>query len=381
MVITNMAYAWGVGTNSLTSRLLGEGKGRTEDNILLTSSLFSLVFGLVLAIAIIIAVPLILPLSGVSAEVIAQTRLYLLPYILGVPVIFLHSTGLSLLRAEGKMQVVAMLSIGTTIFNALLDVLFIRGFWFIPPLGVVGVGVGSITAKLCATVTAYWFLLKGADFVKQITPTHVKFIFKIAIPVGLAKSVQPLAVMVLNGLLLQLGQVTVAARGLGTRIDQLLYLPAMFFTAAVITLIANLRGAGRPDLIRLTVRRLYLVIIGLSSLLTALFLLWPELLWDRVTQDRELMLAGYEYVRFFGWSYPLAALDIINNAILQGLGFGYPTLVVSAVRIWGIALPCSYLFGFTFNLGATGVWLAFGLGNLVAFIASTYWVWRNVREV
>jgi len=378
MVITNMAYAWGVGTNSLTSRLLGEGKGKAEDNILLTSSLFSLIFGLVLAAAIIIAVPLILPLSGASSEVIAQTRMYLLPYILGIPVIFLHSTSLSLLRGEGKMRVVAMLSICTTIFNALLDFLFIRGFWLIPPLGVVGVGVGSITAKLCATVAAYWFLLKGEELVRQITPAHVRSIFKIAVPVGLAKSVQPLAVMVLNGLLLQLGQVTVATRGLGTRIDQLIYLPAMFFTAAAITLIANLRGAGRLDLIRLTVQRLYIVIFGLASLLTAVFLLWPELIWDRVTQDRDLMRAGYEYVRFFGWSYPLAALDIINNAILQGLGFGYPTLVVSALRIWGIALPCSYLLGFTFSLGATGVWLAFGLGNLVAVIASTYWVWRNV---
>lgn len=378
LMITNMAYGWGVGTHSLTARSIGEGKWSGEDDPLFNVSFFSIIFGAILGTLIFLLLPILLPLSGAIPEVLEQVRLYLIVYIAGVPLIFLHSTSLSLLRGIGNMTAVAKLSIFTTVLNAFLAIIFLKGLGIIPSLGIIGVGLGSIVAKLVATIAAYSYLEKSGP--KRLSFAQAKTVLGIGLPVGLAKSAQPLAMMFLNGLLITFGQVAVATRGLGARLDQLFYLPALFLVPATLTLIAKFRGAGQPGLIRVTVKRIYILVLGSVTLLTLIILIWPGLIWNRVTTDPQLMEAGYHYMRLFGWSYPLATLDIINNAILQGLGFGYPTLIISLIRIWAISLPASYLLAFSLGMGSSGMWLAFALGNVVAVIVSTTWVWQNVKK-
>lgn len=60
---------------------------------------------------------------------------------------------------------------------------------------------------------------------------------------------------------------------------------------------------------------------------------------------------------------------------LRGMSdMNLPTIITLAAY-WPLALPASYLLGFTLDLGAVGVWIGYTLGLVVAAIALPWRFW------
>ena len=82
-----------------------------------------------------------------------------------------------------------------------------------------------------------------------------KQITAVSIPVALSKSVNPMAIMFLNSLLMKFGDVFVAVRGLGSRMDMLFYIPSMILIPATLTLVGKF-GENNIKMINLLLKRL-----------------------------------------------------------------------------------------------------------------------------
>ena len=61
---------------------------------------------------------------------------------------------------------------------------------------------------------------------------------------------------------------------------------------------------------------------------------------------------------------------------LRGMSDMRRPTTITLTAYWVLALPACYAFGFLFNLGATGIWLGYTLGLVVAAVALPLRFWR-----
>lgn len=62
------------------------------------------------------------------------------------------------------------------------------------------------------------------------------------------------------------------------------------------------------------------------------------------------------------------------NSVFQGSGHTKHSMMLSAIRQWGIRILLSYLLSSILGFGATGIWIGIALGNLLGGILSILWV-------
>ena len=77
----------------------------------------------------------------------------------------------------------------------------------------------------------------------------------------------------------------------------------------------------------------------------------------------------------------MIAFSMNSGRILQGLGLGLPSLVITATRVLLVSVPLAYLFTRVFGLGLSSVWVAILLSGCVATLISYVWLRSSLRSM
>ena len=97
-------------------------------------------------------------------------------------------------------------------------------------------------------------------------------------------------------------------------------------------------------------------------------------------------LEGYavEWMRLLGLGMPIVGTHIALVGLLQGAGATRISLRINVWATLAFQIPVSFILGFVFDLGATGVWLGFPLAFVVkaglAYAAVKSDRWANVGK-
>jgi MATE family multidrug resistance protein len=74
-------------------------------------------------------------------------------------------------------------------------------------------------------------------------------------------------------------------------------------------------------------------------------------------------------------------IQVVGVGALRGLSdVNVPTLI-TLFSYWGVALPMSYLLGFTFTMDVVGVWIGLLAGLTIAAILLTVRFFRHIGRV
>ena len=121
------------------------------------------------------------------------------------------------------------------------------------------------------------------------------------------------------------------------------------------------------------------ILIGFTSTAAAVFGVYFKLqsfIFMPVFNASEQMLAiGIPALRIISLSFLLAGFDIIIISVMQALGHGVISLIISMMRQLVVLLPAAFLFSKIWGLGA--VWIAFPLAECVS-LCVTLLFWRKV---
>ena len=159
-VIQAVGFTVGMGSGSIASRMLGQGKGKEADTIASSAVLTAFVLGTLLTILGIWNIDQIIWLLG-STETIYPFALDYAKYIiLGCPVMILAFTMNNLLRWQGKASL-SVIGLGTGgLLNIVLDPLFIFGF----NLGISGAAIATLLSQCVSmSILASFFIFKKSD--------------------------------------------------------------------------------------------------------------------------------------------------------------------------------------------------------------------------
>ena len=211
---------------------------------------------------------------------------------------------------------------------------------------------------------------------KDFSPSSyiVLDIIKVGVPVSMSMVVMALGQLVFNRLLIKFSTSAVAAYQIGGRIDMLVFLPIFGIASALTTIIGMFYGANEINKIK------YISWYGIKSslLITTvcsiiLFIFAPTVI-GIFTSDNIIKEISIYYLRTISILFPFISIGLTIGRILQGLGTGMPSLVITIVRVIGVAGPLAYYFTYILNKPVEWIWYSMFISGIFATIISVTWI-------
>jgi len=342
----------GVGGASLISRYLGMKKFEEAGQVVSLSMILILIMAAVLTVAGLIFLDPIAALIGAQGEVIAPTKAYILPIILG-SVCFVGNYALSIiLRAEGAaLPAMKGMLIGTVV-NIILNPIMIFAFnWKI---------AGSAWATIVGNLAGLIYYLKCYIGPKSILQPsfrgklfhaeYLRGIFSIGVPSGLNMALMSVAGVVTNNLAATYGAIILAAMGISGRVTSLIILLLVGLAIGCQPLIGFNYGAKNKKRLYEILKTSMVIAVIAGTALLVLFTLLRTHAIAAFTNIPEVVDKGSFILLAMSISAPVIGVIMICMNSLQSLGKAIPSLILSTGRQGIFYIPLLFLlnglFGF-----------------------------------
>jgi putative MATE family efflux protein len=373
-----------VGAQSLIARRMGAGDQQGANR----AALHAIVLGVSLGVGFLfIGRPFaedMLRLVGAREDALALGTRYLQILFLGAPLLFFNASSRAILTGEGDTKTPVVILASATALNILLDPIFI----YLLGWGVPGAAWATIVAMVTSFLAYSYFLFaRKTSYVSlslrfgQPSWDVLRNILKVGIPASLTMMIMSIGGMCFHRILSIYGSHAVAAYGLGGRVDMLMILPFVGISTALLSLVGMYYGASRGDLVNRIASYAIKRTLLASVVFGCLVYLFPGAFLRVFTGDDAVIAIGKEYLRYIVFAYPMISFGMNSGRILQGLGLGLPSLVITSTRVLLVSVPLAYLFTRVFGMGIASVWIAILISGCISTTISFVWLRSSLRSL
>ncbi len=348
-VIMALTQVLGVGAVALIAQAVGR-KDRADANLVFNQSVL---FALVCAVATLIGG---YALTNAYVGAIAAdeaTRIegttYLYWFLPGLALGFAQVVMGSALRGTGIVKPTMAIQALTVLLNTLLAPVLIAGWGTGVPLGVAGAGLAS-TVSIAVGVVLLWLyfarLEKYVSFQRALWHPQLavwKRMLAVGLPAGGEFALMFIYMGIIYWVISDFGAAAQAGFGIGSRIMQSIFMPAMAIAFAAGPIAGQNFGAGRSARVRETFAK-GVMLNTLVMVLVTVFLQWrPEVLVGFFTPEAEAQAVGATFLRIISWTFIAQGVVFTCSGIFQGLGNTKPAMLSSAARL-AVFVPLAIWF-------------------------------------
>jgi putative MATE family efflux protein len=376
-----------VGTVALVARAHGGGATARVNELLAQSTQLTLLVGIAVGIAGALSGEHLISALGASDAVAALGAEYLRPLMAGTPFLYLTLLYAGIFRGVGNTRIPFLFALGANIVNAVLNYALVLGNLGAPQLGVVGSAISTVAAQLINMVGMMAVLGTGkvAGLRLSLRPRPIDRrlaveLFRVGWPAAADMLVMNAGFLTAIGMLGRIGDITVAAHGLGLRVQSLAFVPGLSISQATAALVGQALGAGDPVRARRVARAsmalcaVIMTVLALAIVLAAHPLVW---IFD-VAPGTPFERYAVMWMQVLGVAMIPGAFSTALVGVLQGAGATRTSLVINTWGTFLIHIPLAALLGLGLELGALGVWLSFPISFTVRALA-TYVAYRRGR--
>ncbi len=348
-VVFAVTQVLGVGTVTLISHAAGR-KDQADANLVFNQSLALAAGCAVLTMSLgFFAGPYYVRTLGASAATVAAGIQYLHWFLPSLALQFAVVSMGSALRGTGIVQPTMIVQVLTVVLNAVLAPVLIAGWGTGHPMGVAGAGLASsLSLGIGVVMLALYFhrLEKYVGFVRsQWRPQMAiwRRLLRVGLPAGGEFLLMFVLMAVLYWVLRPFGADAQAGFGIGMRIMQSMFLPAMAVAFAAAPIVGQNFAAGKFERVRETFALTTLIGSCIMVLMT-LFCQWGSAsVIGAFTKDPTAIRVGTEYLQIISWNFVASGFVFTCSAVFQGLGNTVPAVVSSASRLVSFVLPVLWL--------------------------------------
>ena len=339
----------GVGTVALISHAVGR-QDRADANYVFNQSvaMSALLAALTLAGGYGLGGAYMRMLAADAATVTAGVT-YLFWFLPGLALQFALVVMGSALRGTGIVRPTMLVQVVTVLLNTALAPVLIAGWGTGHPLGVAGAALAStlsITAAV-AMLSVYFLLMEKyvAFDLTQWRPHWQTWrrMLNIGVPVGGEFGLIAVYTALIYWIIREFGAAAQAGFGIGSRINQAIFLPAMAIAFAAAPIAGQNFGARQPARVRETFRVTGLVSCTLMAALTLLCQWQAPGLVRFFTHDPEVIRRGGEFLQIASWNFVAMGLVFTCSSMFQALGHTWPALLSTVSRLLLFAFPAMWL--------------------------------------
>jgi putative MATE family efflux protein len=371
--------AVGFGTGSAMSALVGNARGKKDDVAVRRTAMQGLSFAVAATVVLIVVGafvgPNLIALVSEPGGYRDAANGYFYWLLAALPGFLIAYTANGILQAHGDSVTLQRAMIAAFFANIGLNPLLIYG---IPGL-ITGLGFNGIALATVVSQTGVMLFVLRAVFnlrvtngvrLHELTPSAGSYreIFAQMIPTASAFMVMFISGFVVQYALKGFGEHALAAYGIALRIEQILLLPVLGMTGALLPIAAQNFGAGNHNRVRESLWFCWK--LGFVMTIGAAPILWfgGGAAMSLFTDDQAVIDVGVSYLRVDSFLFIIYMMLFSINSFLQALKRPIWTLWISIYRQgFGVAFFVWLLIG-VFNLDVWGVWLGIGLA------VSTGWI-------
>ena len=360
--------AVGFGLSSALSALVSNAKGSKDAEQTQTFIAQGLIYGVIATVILMIVGwflgPILITLVSEPGAYRDAALGYFHWLIFALPGFFLAYGGNGILQAHGDsrsmqraLTVAFFVNIG---LNPLL-MFGIDGVW--GGMGFNGIAVATIFSQTAVMVFIISRILK-LDAMQSVTrasfrPIHDIFaqITAQLIPASSAMMVMFVSGFVVQFALKEFGGAAVAAYGVALRIEQILLLPVLGMTGALLPIAGQNFGAKDFDRVRAALRFCWMTGFAMAVVATPVLLFAGGWAISLFSDDPEVIRIGSSYLRVDAFLFPIYMMLFSINSLLQALKKPIWTLWISIYRQgFGVAFFI-WVFISVLDFSVWGVWL------------------------
>ena len=344
-VVIAMTQTLGVATVALVSHAVGR-KDQGEANHVFNQSV---------SMAVVATVALLaggygfarayMDVFGADADTAREGVAFLHGYLPGMALQFATVVMASGLRGTGIVKPTMIVQALTVLLNAVLAPMLIAGWLTGRPLGALGAGLATSGAVAIGTVLLTIYFVRLEHYVHfvpgQWKPKLATWgrMLHVGIPAGGEFLMLALFTAVFYWAVRQFGAEAQAGFGIGGRINQMIFVPAMAIAFSAAPIGGQNYGARRPERVRQTFRVAVLHTTITMALLT-LLVQWKAEMFARIfTHEPGAVAVAVEFLHYVSWNFVGAGIVFCCSSLFQAMGNTWPALASSASRLLVFALP------------------------------------------
>ncbi len=386
-----IVIACGHGVSTGTTALIGSALGASEVKEARLFAIQGISFGLLMSLALtglgLYGAPFAFSVLGASGDYLRDCLLYTDTIFKGAIFFILIAMLNSILNARGDTKTYRNFLILGFCLNVLLDPWFIYGGFGVPAMGITGIALATVFVQIigCGYIGFKVYrtgVLAGAkvqDFLPRLSP--FKEIARQGVPSSLNFMTIALGTFVITYFVSKFGKEAVAAYGIGLRVEQIVFLPAIGLNIASLSIIAQNNGARLFDRIIETRNQALKsggIIMGIGTVLVFIF---AKYLMSVFTDDLTVIQVGITYLRVDSLVLYAYVVVFINIAVLQGMKRPMFGMVIGVYRLFIAPLTVFYIVTEIFNFGLLGLWWSFFFITWSAAFIAFFYTWRVLKSI
>ena len=384
-LLNAITIGFGVGINATIAFYLGAGRKEQADQAATTGFFINAVQSLVLMVACLVIMPAFLRLYSKDALVIDYALRYSRIVFAFAAMISFSLSFEKIFQAVGRMKVSMVSLMAGCISNILLDPMLIFGVGPFPEMGIEGAALATGIGQT-VSVAVYLVIYFARPIPVRISRKHLIFekdvlrrIYGVGIPATLNLAVPSLTISALNAILAGFSEGYVLVLGVYYKLQTFLYLTANGIVQGIRPLVGYNYGAGEEQ----RVRKIYRTALSLAAVImafgTVICVLFPNQLFGLFTENAATVQMGAEALRIISLGFLVSSVSIISGGVLEGLGLGVPSLIISLLRYLVLLVPAGFIL--SRFLGAAGVWHGFWLTEWATAAAAFVIYKKAVRKI
>lgn len=359
-------YGLGIGTSVLCAQYFGKGDKQTVERIIGLAARVAILISLLFFVFSFFAPEAIMKIFTDSPQTIKEGAAYL--KVLSFSFVFMgfSQVFVSALRSVGKIVFPSALYVVSLLVNVLMNAAFIFGLFGLPRLGVVGVALGTVSARAVEVILCFVYSTAGKDIKFRLknlfrrSGVLFKDFLKISAPSVVNDLMWGMAATTCTAILGHIGDDMVAANAVAVMVVNMGAIVCRGFSNATTIIVSQTLGENRMEDTKVYAKRmLWLTVI--VSLLGCCVILAIRPFMVQFYHDKLTETAIY----YLGIIMIMTTWRLVGEGIntclicgcFRGGGDAKFGMVVDTVFMWGVSVPLMAIAAYVLKLPP--VWVYF----------------------
>ena len=359
-------YGLGIGTSVLCAQYFGKGDKQTVERIIGLAARVAILISLLFFVFSFFAPEAIMKIFTDSPQTIKEGAAYL--KVLSFSFVFMgfSQVFVSALRSVGKIVFPSALYVVSLLVNVMMNAAFIFGLFGLPRLGVVGVALGTVSARAVEVILCFVYSAAGKDIKFRLknlfrrSGVLFKDFLKISAPSVVNDLMWGMAATTCTAILGHIGDDMVAANAVAVMVVNMGAIVCRGFSNATTIIVSQTLGENRMEDTKVYAKRiLWLTVI--VSLLGCCVILAIRPFMVQVYRDKLTETAIY----YLGIIMIMTTWRLVGEGIntclicgcFRGGGDAKFGMVVDTVFMWGVSVPLMAIAAYVLKLPP--VWVYF----------------------
>jgi putative MATE family efflux protein len=328
----------------------------------------------------------LLRLMGAGPDVLPDAAQFLRVTVIGQLFVFGFVAYQALTRGLGVVYVPMCIVFLTVLLNFALDPLFIFGHGPIPPMGCAGAAMATLCTQALASLIGFTLFFRGRHGIevgwRHFRPDWSMFgvLFRLGFPISIEQAAIALGMTAMTMLASTFGTITVAAYGIGFRVQTGILIAAIGLSMATSTVVGYNVGARHYERARQANRAsCTIAFFGLLGIGVGLFFTGESVARFFMPQGGAAIGESAHFIRVMALAFGFMGVQHVLWGTIRGTGNTFTPMVLAILSFWAFRFPIGYVLSRPVMFGREGLWWSFPIAFILT--AATTWFWYTRLEL